>query len=114
MVTSLEELVNPPSATRPNVESCSTFSWDVERSGMAGLPGGRGLNLAYEAVDRHVAGSRAEHVALRLIAKDGSACDVTYAGFADLTNRFAGALDELGVAAGGASSCCSRESSSST
>ena len=68
MVTSLDELVNPPSATRPNVESyaeaCSTFSWDVERSRLTGLPGGRGLNLAYEAVDRHVAGSRAEHVAL--------------------------------------------------
>ena len=34
-----------------------------------GLPGGRGLNIAHEAVDRHAAGPRADHVALRWLGK---------------------------------------------
>ena len=42
-----------------------------------GLPGGRGLNIAHEAVDRH-AGGRGEHLALRWLGKDGAAPDFSY------------------------------------
>ena len=38
-----------------------------------GLPGGRGLNIAHEAVDRHAAGPRRDRVALRWLGRDGSA-----------------------------------------
>jgi acetyl-CoA synthetase len=31
--------------------------WEQARSSLDGLPGGRGLNIAYEAVDRHAAGA---------------------------------------------------------
>jgi acetyl-CoA synthetase len=31
------------------------FSWDRARAQLDGLPGGRGLNIAHEAVDRHAA-----------------------------------------------------------
>jgi acetyl-CoA synthetase len=65
-----------------------------------GLPGGRGLNLAHEAIDRHAAGPRADHVALRLIGKRGAITDVTYAELARRTDRFARVLDGLEVGAG--------------
>lgn len=38
------------------------FSWRGARGALDGLPGGRGLNIAHEAVDRHLARGRGEHV----------------------------------------------------
>ena len=35
------------------------FSWDAARAALDGLPGGAGLNIAHEAVDRHAAGALA-------------------------------------------------------
>ena len=77
----------------------ATFSWDQARRSLAGLPGG-GLNIAHEAVDRHVADGRGDHVAIRWLAKDGSRRDLTYAELAERTSRWANALDALGVAPG--------------
>jgi len=31
-----------------------SFSWEEARRELSGLPGNRGLNIAYEAMDRHV------------------------------------------------------------
>jgi acetyl-CoA synthetase len=77
----------------------ASFSWDSVRAELAGLPGG-GLNIAYEATDRHAAGALAEHVALRWLGRDNTRRDVTYAGLARLTDRFAAALRSLGVRKG--------------
>jgi acetyl-CoA synthetase len=74
----------------------AAFSWDRARTALAGLPGG-GLNIAHEAVDRHLAEGRGERVALRCLAKDGSRNDVTYRELAERTSRWANALDSLGV-----------------
>ena len=49
----------------------ASFSWDQARAMLDGLPGGRGLNIAHEAVDRHATGSWANHVALRFLTRDG-------------------------------------------
>jgi acetyl-CoA synthetase len=76
------------------------FSWDKARSELAGLPGGRGLNIAYEAVDRHRSGPRASATALRCLAADGSVTELTYAGLARQTSRFASLLASLGVGKG--------------
>ncbi|MFO0192059.1 MAG: acetate--CoA ligase [Planctomycetia bacterium] len=76
------------------------FSWQQARGLLGGLPGGRGLNIAHEAVDRHAASARATHVALRAIALDGTQRDLTYADLARQTSRFAYALGSLGIAAG--------------
>jgi len=76
------------------------FSWDDARGWLAGLPGGQGLNLAHEAVDRHVADGRGDRVALRLLSRHGERHEVTYAELAEQTNRFAGVLAGLGVGAG--------------
>jgi len=64
------------------------------------LPGGRGLNIAYEAVDRHVSGAKGARVAFRWIARSSKTRDITYAELSALTNRFANALDGLGVRRG--------------
>ena len=75
------------------------FSWDEARQALDGLPGG-GINIAHEAVDRHVAGPRADRVALRFLAKTGGRRDVTYRELRLLTNRFGSALRALGVKKG--------------
>jgi acetyl-CoA synthetase len=76
------------------------FSWRGARAALDGLPGGRGLNIAHEAVDRHLAHGRGEHVALRWLGKGGDTVDYTYAGLAELTSRFANVLRSLGVGPG--------------
>ena len=49
-----------PGGVRPNVvdyaAARAAFSWDDARRALDGLPGGRGLNIAHEAVDRHARG----------------------------------------------------------
>ncbi len=78
----------------------ATFSWDAARRLLDHLPGDRGLNIAHEAVDRHAAGPRAGRVALRWIGRTGARRDLTYRELRAETNRFANALQALGVAAG--------------
>ena len=78
----------------------ATFSWERARAALAGLPHGRGLNIAHEAVDRHVLDGHGERTALRCVAADGSAEDFTYDGLRRATNRFAHVLRDLGVGRG--------------
>jgi acetyl-CoA synthetase len=75
--------------------------WDQARRALAGLPGG-GLNIAYEAVDRHAAGERAGHVAIRWLGAQGARRDITYAELAALSNRFANVYRSLGIRKGDA------------
>jgi acetyl-CoA synthetase len=73
------------------------FSWAGARRELDGLPDGRGLNIAHEAVDRHAAGARRDRVALRWLSKEGSRRDFTYGDLLVETNRFANVLQTLGV-----------------
>ena len=88
----------------PNLEDydafCRTFDWQNERRQLSGLPGGQGLNIAHEAVDRHAAGPLKDTIALRWIRKDKSVLDLTYAGLQKRSARFANVLGRLGVAKG--------------
>ncbi len=79
--------------------ACAGFSWDAVRRELGGLPGG-GLNIAHEAVDRHAAGSRAGHLALRWLGKEGAVRDFTFADLARGSARFANVLRALGVEKG--------------
>jgi acetyl-CoA synthetase len=81
-------------------KAAAAFRWSVARAALAGLPGGRGLNIAHEAVDRHAGGERAEQTALRCLGKGDARRDITYAELRDQTNRFANLLERLGVARG--------------
>jgi len=91
-------------AVAPNLtdydEVRASFTWEEARSSLDGLPGGAGLNIAHEAIDRHASGPRGNHVALRWLDRDGQPHDYTYARLQALTNRFANALRGLGVGKG--------------
>ena len=75
------------------------FNWDDAARLLDGLPAG-GLNIAYEAVDRHLQHGRGGKVAIRWIGKSGERRELTYADLAAETNRFANALVALGVQPG--------------
>ena len=94
-----------PNGIEPNVVDLEAvrdgFSWEAARGRLAGLPGGRGLNMAHEAVDRHAADpTRRDRVALRWLQRDGSFTEATYADLSRRTNQFANALRALGVGPG--------------
>ena len=80
--------------------ACASFSWQSARAELDGLPGGTGLNIAHETVDRHCAGPGAERVALRWLDRDGGVHDYTYGRLRDLTDRFANVLQGLGIGKG--------------
>jgi acetyl-CoA synthetase len=79
--------------------ACATFTWDAAREALSGLPGG-GLNIAYEAVDRHAAGARAAKDAFRFVRADGTVNSLTFAELAERTDRFASLLRALSVGRG--------------
>ena len=76
------------------------FTWDAATTELAGLPGGSGINIAYEAADRHVDAGDGGRVALRWIRKDRSTREYTYRDLKDLSARFANALKDLGAERG--------------
>ncbi|WP_344663044.1 acetate--CoA ligase [Catenulispora subtropica] len=90
-------------AVSPNLAdyalSCRLFDWRQATSELAGLPGG-GVNIAHEAVDRHVLEGRGEHIALRCVPPSGAVVTLSYTRLAALSNRFANGLHRLGVRAG--------------
>ncbi len=89
---------------KPNLEKydafTASFNWEKELEGLNGLPDGRGLNIAYEAVDRHTEGTLKDKVALRFILKDKSVKDYSYDDLKTNSNRFANVLKSLGIKKG--------------
>jgi hypothetical protein len=67
------------------------------RQELSRFPDGGGLNIAYEAVDRHVEAGLGRRVAIRWMGKDGAVRDFTYAQLKTLSDRFANVLSGLGV-----------------
>ncbi|MEW6283800.1 MAG: AMP-binding protein, partial [Candidatus Eremiobacterota bacterium] len=72
------------------------FTWESVRHRLDGLPDGKGLNLAHEAVDRHPS----DRTAFRFLLQDGSTRQVSYRQLQQETARFANLLGELGVEPG--------------
>ncbi len=90
-----------PHLTSPSYDELRrTFTWERARAELAGLPGGRGLNIAHEAVDRHVDAGDGDRVALRCVEEDGVVSTTTYEQLRRETNRFANVLTELGIGKG--------------
>jgi acetyl-CoA synthetase len=91
-------------AVTPNLvdyeQARTTFLWEAARRTLDGLPGGRGLNIAHEAVDRHALGAHRDYLALRWLGKRGEVRDFTYGDLYTLTNRFANVLERLNVGRG--------------
>jgi acetyl-CoA synthetase len=80
--------------------ACASFSWEAAARELDGLPGGRGLNIAHEAVDRHASGPRRDRVAIRWLGRSGERQDLTYGDLRERTNRFANVLRGLGIGRG--------------
>ncbi len=80
-------------------QEVADFSWETAAELLDGLPDGR-INIAHEAIDRHVANGKGDKVALRWITKDGERVDYTYLDLAERSNRFANVLRTLGVEKG--------------
>ena len=95
---SLEEI-----KVRPNIGEYGDlhkgFSWQQMRQELDGLPGG-GLNLAYEAIDRHANGRRRDRIAMYWEGAGGEEEQYTFGQMKELTDRFANVLQGLGVEKG--------------
>ena len=101
-----ETIEKPPVASmtvRPNIYDYeaqrASFSWDELAKELDGLPGG-GLNLAYEAVDRHLKTERRTKPAILWEGKGGEQETYTFEDVAKLSNKWRNALASLGVKKG--------------
>jgi acetyl-CoA synthetase len=80
-------------------KTCKAFTWEAAQVELAGLPGG-GLNIAWEAVERHAAGALRDKTALRFLSAAAPPRNLSYGELSRLTNRFANVLKKLGIAKG--------------
>jgi acetyl-CoA synthetase len=98
------EKLRRPWRIEPNLVDYDTertrFTWAAARRRLDGLPGGAGLNIAHEAVDRHAAGSLARRTAILWIGRNGERRAFTYDDLRVETSRFANVLHHLGVTRG--------------
>lgn len=85
------------SANLPDYETAlATFSWQAAHDVLDFMPGGA-LNIAHEAIDKHLMLGLGERIALRWIAKSGERTEFTYQELARLTNKFANVLRAQGI-----------------
>jgi acetyl-CoA synthetase len=90
----------PSPNLRDYAATCASFSWDEAARLLDGLPGGTGLNICHEAIDRHLQHGRGDKTALRWLGKAGERRELTYRDLSRATSRFANALASLGVQPG--------------
>jgi len=76
----------------------SEFSWQTAKQQLKGIDGG--INIAHEAVDRHVEDGFGAQTAIRWLNKQGELRTFSYAELQAETARFADLLAQLGVAVG--------------
>lgn len=77
-----------------------SFSWKIIAGELSGLPDGKGLNIANEAIDRHALSHLKDTVALRFVHKDRSFHDFSYSDLQIQTSKFANVLQNLGIKKG--------------
>jgi len=81
-------------------KTLTSFSWEKITGELSGLPQGKGLNIAHEAIDRYSTGNLKDTVALRFIRKNRSVDDLTYSMLQKQTSKFANVLRSLGIKKG--------------
>ena len=102
ILTTPETRSFPPANMLDYETAVRTFSWAALRSELDGLPAGRGLNIAHEAIDRHTRNGNGMGTAIRWIRKDRSWRDFSYHHMMETTNQFAQVLTALGIRKGDA------------
>lgn len=85
-------------AARPAKNLGQPDPLDSARSLVDGWKGG--LNIAHEALDRHVMQGHGAQTAIRWLGKDGSTRDLSYAEMTELASRFANVLTAHGLTKG--------------
>src|SRR3954453_18974876 len=101
------ETITKPGAgdlkVRPNLHDYeaqrASFSWDELAKELDGLPGG-GLNIAYEAIDRHVAHGKGSKPAVLWEGKDGAQETYSFEDLSKLSNKWCNVLRNLGIKKG--------------
>lgn len=97
-------------AVMPNLldyeASYAAFRWEDARRELDGLPDGRGLNIAHEAVDRHLRPGRGGKIAMRWLGKNGERREFTYKHLAAATTGSPIFLSNSAYAKGSAYSRC--------
>ncbi|MCK5110594.1 MAG: acetate--CoA ligase [Arcobacteraceae bacterium] len=76
-----------------------TFSWEEAASNFDGLPSG-GLNIAYEAIDRHANGLLADKTALLWLGQNGERKVYSFAKMKKQSAKVANLLKSLGLSKG--------------
>ena len=105
MTMQRHETITKPSTPRDNPNLAdydatrASFDWDEVEKEIDFLPGG-GLNLAYEAIDRHVGNGNGAKPAMLWEGKNGEKETYTYDDMRRETNKFANVLGALGVEKG--------------
>ena len=88
---------------QPNLSDYETartkFCWDEVRRELDGLPNGKGLNIAHEAIDRHANGPERDHLAMRWLLRQQYR-DMYHDFSGEESNRFANVLRDLGMGQG--------------
>jgi acetyl-CoA synthetase len=86
------------SGARTGHGDTSSESWAEARSQIDGWKGG--INIAHEALDRHVAAGHGGDLAIRWLGKSGVRRDLSYADLTAEANRFANVLQSHGLKPG--------------
>ncbi|GGB91222.1 acetate--CoA ligase [Marinobacterium zhoushanense] len=93
-----------PGRVEPNLQDYDAtragFTWQAIRAELNGLPNNQGINIAYEAVDRHLAKGRGDKIALRWLGKTGDCREFSFDDLYRQTNRVANLLQTLGIQKG--------------
>jgi len=76
------------------------FSWKQEEKLLAGLPGDKGVNIAYETIDRHCMEGKGEAIAIRWLGRNSVRKDLSYRSMMEMTNQMANVLTGLGIEKG--------------
>lgn len=78
-----------------------TAYWQEAQHELTGLPNNQGINIAFEAVDRHARTPKyAAKIALRWYRRDRSSIDMSYGELSQQSNRFANLLRHYGIKPG--------------
>lgn len=93
---------DPALANRHNLVSYqqtrNTFDWQTAKQDMLDQNGP--INIAYQAVDRHVDAGYGNQTAIRWLGKAGEQVDISYQQLMERTNQFANILQGFGISKG--------------
>ncbi len=87
------------SEPRPFPNELLAFSWAALAQEL-GVTEDGAFNMAWIAVDRHVAAGRGERIAFRFLGEDERRSELSYRELAQLSDRFGNALTALGIGRG--------------